>query len=156
MNAVTLSTFEIMQAALVGVMRQCQNIRAGRVDAHGASNKMGWQLHIEGACGEMAVAKHFGIFWNGNIGNLRADDVGDLQVRTRSRHNYDLILHPSDPDDKAFILVTGVCPGYQLRGWILGSAGKKPEFWKDPAGGRPAFFVPTEQLEPLDTLRGAA
>jgi len=28
----------------------------------------------------------------------------------------------------------------------------KDEYWADPARGRPAYFVPKEQLSPLDTL----
>jgi hypothetical protein len=97
----------------------------------------------------MAFAKWAGMYWAGNLGNLGADDVGAVQVRTRSRHDYDLILHPSDPDERAFVLVTGVAPEFHIVGWIWGREGKRPEYWDDPARGRPAFFVPQRALYPM-------
>jgi hypothetical protein len=141
-----------MQAAQVGVMRQVQNLKRGRADAYGASTSMGWQYHIEGAMGEMAVAKAFNLYWNGNLGNLSAGDVGDIQVRTSSRTNGDLIMHPRDRDKDRFILVTGGNGDYNLRGWVLGSEGKLQEYWRDPAGGRPAYFVPQGKLRNFFTF----
>jgi hypothetical protein len=110
-------------------------------------------LDIEGAAGEMAVAKLANIYWNGNMGNLKAADVGRLQVRTRSRDYYDLILHPTDPDDSAFILVVGKAPRFRIVGWIVARDGKLQKWWKDPAGNRPAFFVPQSELIQFDVLR---
>lgn len=152
MIIVTLTAPEIMQAGLVGLMRQCQNIKMGREHAHGFDGANEWQVHIEGACGELAVAKHLGKFWCGNIGDLKADDVGPLQVRTAAQDHYRLILHESDPDDKNFVLVTGRCPAYRLRGWIRCVDGKLSKYWEDPATGRPAFFVPTRSLSPMNEL----
>lgn len=159
---VTLTPSELEVAAIIAVKRQAENLcAAGRSNRYGAQQDGGWSLHIEGACGEMAVAKWRGIFWSGNVGNLQADDVGRAQVRTRSRHDYELIIHKDDRDDRAFILVTGLAPQFVLRGWIYGHAGKNPEWWRDPAGGRPAFFVPQSALRPMrggkpesDTVEG--
>lgn len=148
-NVIVLSPVEMEIAAHVGARRQLENLIKHRQDAHGAPRDGGWSLHIEGAAGEMAVAKWANRHWNGNLGDLDADDVGRLQVRTRSRHDYELILHPSDPDDRAFILVTGLAPCFVLRGWIWARDGKRQEWWRDPAGGRPAFFVPQSVLRPM-------
>ena len=137
------------QAALVGVMRQITNLRDGRRDAHGASLSTGWQIHIEGACAEYAVAKHLGVFWNGNMGNLKADDVGPFQVRSTEHANGRLILHEGDPSDKLYVLVTGRCPSYVIQGWIKGEDGQNPKYWTDPSTGRPAFFVTTADLKPM-------
>jgi hypothetical protein len=152
---VSLTAAELHQAAMIAVQRQIENLFAGRRDAHGASRDVGWSLHIEGAAGEMAFAKWAGLYWSGNIGNLSADDVGATQVRTRSRHDYDLILHPSDPDNRVFVLVTGTAPEFRLVGWIWGGEGKRPEFWSDPARGRPAFFVPQSALHPMPMRRAS-
>lgn len=149
---VALSGSEFLQASMVGVMRQIQNIRAGRTDKHGCDPANGWTPHVEGACGEMAVAKCFGLFWSGAVGNLRLDDVGALQVRTAGSHTDRLILHPEDRDDRAFIHVTGLAPDFQIHGWMMGAEAKRPEWWSDPTGKRPAFFVPTASLRDLDTL----
>lgn len=142
---VSLDPSEMMLAAHAGVMRQVQNLKLGRKDANGASTDSGWQINLEGALGEYALAKCLGLYWPGK-GKLRAPDVGEVDVRTTSRDNGRLILHPSDPDDRVFYLLTGVNGRYQVRGWIAGKDGKREEFWKDPAGGRPAFFVPQSAL----------
>lgn len=147
--AITLTTSELEIAAAIGCRRQVQNLSARRTDRNGAEPGKGWQYHIEGAAGEMAVAKWAGRYWNGNIGNLAADDVGRLQVRTASGHGYSLLIYPTDADDKAFILVTGLAPAFVLRGWIWGREGKRQEWWSDPVGGRPAFFVPQAALRPV-------
>jgi hypothetical protein len=146
---VELTPVEMEIAAFVAAKRQVENLTKCRIDAYGAPKDSGWSLHIEGAAGEMAVAKWSGRYWNGNLGDLGADDVGRLQVRTRSRHDYELIIHPSDRDDRAFVLVTGLAPNFVLRGWIWGREAKREEWWRDPAGDRPAYFVPQSALRPM-------
>lgn len=146
MPIVVLTPSEIVQGAMIGVMRQATNIRDRRTNAHGLNDGHDWQYQIEGALGEMAFAKLQGVFWTGALGQLRADDVGTWQVRTRSRSDYQLILHPNDPDDRRFVLVRGSCGKYDVVGWIQARDGKRKEFWSDPAKGRPAFFVPDSAL----------
>jgi hypothetical protein len=146
---VRLTQDELEIAAIIAIKRSCQDIFLNRKDAYGAKREEGWQLSIEGTAGEMAVAKWCNRYWNGNLGDLKADDVGRLQVRTGWRDDSRLILHPSDRDDRAFILVTGLAPIFVLRGWIWARDGKKAEYWRDPAGGRPAFFVPQRALRPM-------
>ena len=145
---ITLTKTEIMQGALVGVMRQVQNLRDNRQPAYGATTDHDWQWHIEGALGEMALAKALGVFWAG-VGLFRGADVVNENVRTRSKHSYDLILHPSDPDDWKYWLLTGCNGTYIIQGWCWGVDGKIDEYWQDPAGGRPAYFVPQAALTPL-------
>lgn len=150
---VVLLPHEMAIASHVACMRQIENLEAGRKDAYGAqADAAGWGLHIIGACGEMAVAKLLNVYWNGSLGNLKADDVGKHQVRTRTLHTYDLLVHPEDPDDRVFILVTGLPPKFRVHGWTMGWMGKLPEYWKDPAGGRPAFFIPKGRLCPIEQL----
>lgn len=145
MIQIQLTGTEIMQGATVGLMRQLQNLKQKRCPAFGAGTTADWQLHIEGALGEMALAKYLNYYWGG-VGVLRNPDVFDNDVRTRSRHHYELILHDHDPDDRRFWLLTGTNGAYVVHGWILGRDGKQKDFWKDPAGGRPAYFVPQEKL----------
>src|SRR4051812_27290461 len=113
---VSLTASQLRQAAMVGVERQIDNLFHGRQHAYGMDPEMAWQAHIEGAAGEMAVAKWSGRYWCGNFGELDADDVGDWQVRTAAKHHYQLILHKKDRPERAFLLVTGLAPHYQLRG----------------------------------------
>ena len=152
---VTLTWHEFFRAAQTGVTRQIQNLAKGRQDFNGAPEERGWQFHIEGACGECAVARALNQYWSGNLGDLKADDVGALQVRTRRLHDYGLILHKKDPDDRIFVLVTGVAPELWVRGWLYAHEGKLEKWWSDPAGGRPAYFVPASALHPMHRLSPA-
>jgi hypothetical protein len=124
--------------------------------AHDHGDGEGWSEHIEGACGEIAVAKLLGIFWDGSVNTWKANDLPGLGVRTRSRHDYDLIVRPSDDDHASWVLVTGRCPHYRVHGWITGAAAKRPEFLKN-YGGRPAaYFVPASELRRMDQMQSTA
>jgi hypothetical protein len=97
----------------------------------------------------MALAKLLNVFWSGAIGDLRAKDAGRLQVRSTSRSDGCLILHDKDPDDDVFVLAIGFSPTFKFRGWITGKSGKDKAYWRDPIGGRPAYFVPQSALRPV-------
>ena len=96
--------------------------------------------------GEMALAKHLGIYWDGK-GQMRAPDVGDVDVRTRSKHTYDLIVHDRDDDGRFIYLLTGGNGAYRFHGGIYAGDAKHERYWKDPAGGRPAYFIPQSDLQ---------
>jgi len=145
MTQVILDWAEMILAAQAGVLRQVENIKKGVKPAYGAGNEKDWQYGIEGAMGEFALAKYLGVFWHGK-GKMWGDDVGTYQVRTSSRLNGDLILHPKDDDEKTYWLVTGLNGNYWIRGYIKAKDGKKEQWWRDPAGDRPAFFVPQSEL----------
>ncbi len=150
---VVLEYFELIKASQVGMLRHVQDLKKGYKDAYGAQAKDGWQLDIEGALGECAVAKAFDIYWNGAVGKLSAPDVGKLQVRTTHHMDGRLILHDKDKDEDIFILVTGVNGKYILRGWISGKHGKDALYLSDPTKkGRQAYFVPQDVLNSMDFL----
>lgn len=151
---IRLTPAELKLAAQMGCMRQISNLYKDRRDAYGCPLTIGWQVHIEGCAGELAVAKHLNLFWNGNFENLNADDVGRFQVRTADSHNRRLILHDKDQDDRIFILVTGMSPSFLIQGWIRAADGKQSRYWTDPAGGRPAYFVPKGDLNPMSEIPG--
>ena len=140
-------------AAQVGIQRQIQNLKTGAVPAYGAGSKNDWQLHVEGALGEMALAKCLGVYWDGK-GKMRAPDVGEGDVRTRSNHSYDLIIHDRDDDDRYIYLLTGGNGQYIFHGGIYARDAKQKRYWKDPAGGRPAYFVPQAHLQNPSTEQG--
>lgn len=148
---VRLTWEEAAMAADVGRRRQLTSLRSGHKDKHGYSGD-GWGIHIEGAMGEMVLAKHLGIHWDGSINTFKRDDLPGVQVRTRSGHHYDLIIRTDDDPNSRFVLVTGKCPNYRIRGWIQGQDGMQEEWLKD-YGQRPkAYFVPQGLLLPLQLL----
>jgi len=145
MTEIRLTLSEMQIAAHVGIQRQLQNLKNNARPAYGAGSSNDWQLHVEGALGEMALAKHLGIYWDGK-GQMRAPDVGNVDVRTSVRDSARLIIHESDPDDRFFFLLIGGNGRYRCVGGMYGRDGKRNEFWTDPAGGRPAYFVPQNKL----------
>lgn len=150
---ITLTPSEFRLAAQVGIQRQATNVMNGLQHKHGLSkgSSNGWSIHVEGAAGELAVARYMDMFWSGSFGEFGAGDVGEIEVRTTPRLDGSLILHITSPDLRPFVLVTGSAPYLQLRGWIYGEHGKLQKFWRDPGTGRPAFFVPQSALSPMTT-----
>ena len=148
---VELDWSEYLQAMQVGCLRAVQNRKLRRRHAHGASSHDAEQCHITGAVGEAMVAKYLRTFWLG-VGAFRGPDVGNMQVRTRTKLTYRMILHAQDHDDDVFVSVYASEGAGLIRGWIRGRDGKRPEWWSDPAGGRPAYFVPNEALHPMSDL----
>lgn len=143
MIRVSLTDYELRLAAHAGVERQLEALRLGRQDNHGFAGA-GWDLHIEGACAEVAVAKATGRYWDAVVRRPEdlAGDVGrGLQVRSTRRSNGCLIIHPTDPDEAAFVLVVAAPPAFNIIGWIRGREAKRDEWWREDTG-RPAFFVP--------------
>jgi len=127
--------------------RQIEALRQHRPDRHGFDGEDGWTIHIEGAAGEMAVAKLRNRYWNGSVNTFKTGgDVGAVQVRTRSKAHYDLIVRDDDRNDDAFFLVIGSIPVFDVVGWIKGRDAKRPE-WLQTYGERPpAYFVPQSAL----------
>jgi hypothetical protein len=140
-------------AANAGVQRNLQALARGRAAAHGFTDKAGagWAIDIEGACAELAVAKAVGTYWEPvwERTDRQRDDVEGWQIRSTPRANGCLIVHPSDPDDARFVLVTGTVPTFTIVGWLYGWEAKSDEFWRDPGTGRPAYFVPAARLRAL-------
>ena len=147
---INLTAYEILMAAQAGIMRQVENIKKSAEPYYGASSINDWQLHIEGCLGEFALAKFLNVWWGGK-GKKREADVDIYDVRTTPGHEFRLILHPDDPDDRIFWLVTGRNGSYKIQGWIRASDGKQQKYWDDPTRKRPAFFVPSSALnDPRD------
>lgn len=67
-----LSISEGLMAATIGVNRHLAAVKRGLENKHGANSDRAWQYHIEGACGELAVAKSLGISWSGSINTFKA------------------------------------------------------------------------------------
>lgn len=158
MIEVTLDKYEIEVAAGVGTRRMVDSLVNGRKQAAGDKDPTGatagWQQHIEGACGEMAFAKALGRYWSGSVNTFKdGGDVGDVQIRTRSRHDYDLIVRDRDRDEDYFILVTGLCPAYRVVGYIRGADAKQRKWQQNHGGHGGAFFIPAVELKPLEKPR---
>ena len=116
-------------------------------------------IHLLGAAGEVAVASYLGMkehLFKETEARRGSDDLPGIDVKTRSRHQYDLIVQKNENACKKFVLVTIESQKTLLHGWCYGHEAMKEEFWADPARGRPAYFVPKEALSPMETLNDEA
>ena len=146
---VKLSWHELAMATEIGRLRNLANIKYQRQDSTN-QKRYDWHNHLEGACGELAVAKALGRYWDGSVDTFKKPDVCGFQVRTALSHK-NLIIRPIDSGDDNFVLVTGNSPFYEIHGWIKGSEGKQDKFWRTDVRA-PAWFVPIEYLNPFETL----
>jgi hypothetical protein len=125
-------------------------------------NKGAWrgdkalEIHLLGAAGEVAVASCLGLkehlFKETEARRGSADLPGNIDVKTRSKHKYDLIVQRNENPEKKFVLVTIEEQKTLIHGWCWGREAMQEQYWADPARGRPAYFVKKEQLRSMDTL----
>ena len=142
-----------------GLRRQGVNEAKGLRGRNGGAWKgsKALDIHLLGAAGEMAVASYLGMkehLYKETEAKRGSDDLpGDIDVKTRSKHSYDLIVQKNEDPSKKFVLVTIEDKTTLVHGWCYGREAMKEEYWADPARGRPAYFVPKEALSPIDSLK---
>ncbi len=143
---VELTWYEQIAAAHVGLLRQIESMRLGK-KSH-TSGEANWSLNIEGALGEKAFAKGTNRYYSGSVNTFRTGgDVGEIQVRTRSKNGYELYCNERDRDADQYVLLIGSMGKYEIMGWAYGHEIKKPEHLKKlTAYSRPAYFMPTSKL----------
>lgn len=121
-----------------------------------ATGAMALTIHLLGAAGEMAVASYLGLkdhlYQETEAKRGSCDLPGNIDVKTRSKAGYDLIVQKDESPEKKFVLVTIENKKTLIHGWICAKDAMKQRFWSDPAGGRPAYFVPKTALRPMNTL----
>jgi len=148
---VDLEWYEISRAALVGVSRNVEAMRKGCKNRLPINDE--WNAHILGALGECAFAKGTHRYWNGSVNTFKGSDIGaNIQVRTRSKHNYDLIVRRDDRDDDIFVLVTGGPNMFMIHGWILCADAKQERYIQNYGFHGAAYFVPQSELRQIDEL----
>lgn len=111
----------------------------------------GYTEKIQGTIAEYVVSLALELPWR-PIKPVRGADLPGVEVRSTEHERGCLILHPSDDDDKAFVLVIGQYPRYRVAGWIVARLGKTPDHWREQAR-QAAFFVPQPALAPIETLK---
>jgi hypothetical protein len=127
-------------------------------------NKGAWrgdkalEIHLLGAAGEVAVASYLGLkehLFKESEAKRGSDDLPGIDVKTRSKHKYDLIVQRNENPEKKFVLVTIEEQKTLIHGWCWGREAMQEQYWADPARGRPAYFVCKEALHSIDTLLAA-
>ena len=151
-------TPEERQAAMEeGMRRQAVNEAKGLRGRNGGASfgSKALDIHLLGAAGEMAVASYLGMkheLYKEVEAKRGSYDLPGIDIKTRSKHQYDLIVQKDELPEKKYVMVTIEHKTTLLHGWIYGGEAMKEKFWADPARGRTAYFVPKENLHPMETL----
>jgi hypothetical protein len=146
---------ERRQAVAEGLRRQGFNESKGLRGRNGGAWKgsKALDIHLLGAAGEVAVASYLGLkseLFKETEAKKNSDDLPGIDVKTRSKASYDLIVQRGSDPQKKFVLVTIENQQTLLHGWCYGHEALQERFWADPA--RPAYFFPKEALRSMNLL----
>jgi hypothetical protein len=149
---------ERQQAVKEGLRRQGFNESKGLRGRNGGAWKgsKALDIHLLGAAGEVAVASYLnlkGELFKETEAKKNSDDLPGIDVKTRSKASYDLIVQRGSDPQKKFVLVTIENQQTLLHGWCYGHEALQERFWADPARGRPAYFVHQDHLRPMEDLQ---
>lgn len=138
--------------------RQLVNEQKGLKGRNGGpeSGATALYAHKLGAAGELAVADYLHLrefLYQETTAKRGSYDLPpNIDVKTRSSHYYDLICQLDEKPGKILVLVTMQNKLTLIHGWIKSEDAMQEQWKKDPAKGRPAYFVPKEALSPLLSL----
>ena len=113
------------------------------------------EIHLLGAAGEMAVGSYLGLkhlLYKESEAKRGSDDLPGMDIKTRSKHSYDLIVQRNEDPHKKFVLVTIENHRTLIHGWCWGKEAMDERYWADPARNRPAYFFPKELLHNMEEL----
>ena len=118
------------------------------------------EMHKLGCTGEFAVAVFLGmqehVFQEQAARAGSVDLPGNIEVKTRSKHGYDLLIQLDDDPNKLFVLAT--CNRALdarrviISGWAYGKDVMKRELVREFVRGRPCYAVPQSILKPIESL----
>lgn len=117
-------------------------------------------MHQLGCIGELSVAYYLGLqdhlFANEAPVKGSYDLPNRIEVKTRGKHGYDLLIQLDDDPSKLFILVTHE-KGFDSKlakivGWTYGKDVMRAELVREFVKGRPCYAIPQNELKDIDTL----
>lgn len=113
-------------------------------------------MHLIGAAAEIAVASYLGLeqyLFQETEAVRGSEDLPGIDVKCRSKHDYDLLVQLDDVPTKKFVLVTIQDKRTLIHGWIEGHQAMKQKWVKEFVKGRPCYAVPQSALQPIDSLK---
>lgn len=157
-DMVRLTRHELEVAAYVGLRRAVNATWKASAPRGGDQRLSVWQAHIEGAMGELAVARFLHAYWPASFDTFQSvDDLQGWEVRTTRRADGCLIVRGSDsprPGLRHVLVTLSAEPGppqLWIRGWLESAEARQPQWQVDPEP-RPVWFVPAEALHPFHRL----
>ena len=160
-RVVTLTWYEAQIAVDCGVRRNMSSWQRGDKHKAGYKPKDLFDVSIKAAAAEIAVAKFFGVYWDGSVDTFKSQsDIPNhnIEVRLSLTVPPHLIVRPHDPEDRRYVLVQsgwvhGERPKFKMLGWMWGHEAKNERYLTDNGNGRPpAYFLPVSQLHDVKTM----
>lgn len=115
------------------------------------------RVHMVGAAGEMAVAALLGlkehVFKEQHAVRGSYDLPPNIDVKTRSKHYYDLLCQFDELPSKLLVLVTIENKRTLIHGWIEAKEAMQEKFKREYVKGRACYCLPKQQLRPIDSLQ---
>ena len=159
---ITLTPEQLALAETEAHRRQVQNESRGLKGRNKAPDKgeKALKMHLLGCVGEVAVADYLGLqehlFKAQSPVPGAADLPGNIEVKTRSKHSYDLLVQISDDPNKIFVLTTFEGgDSTHIVGWIRGQEAMRKDWIREFVRGRPCYAVPQRELQPPETIAEA-
>lgn len=148
-----LTELEYKFAKLIGSARHNEAEKTNRApDWKDGTEKSN---HIDGAAAEILAAKALNVYYCPRINTFKGADIGkNIEVRGTKVDWYGVKVKERDSDERIVVGFRKIDDThYDLLGWIAAKEAKKKKWMKDPmARGRPAYFVPQEFLNPVETF----
>lgn len=151
---VQLTWEQMTEACRVGLDRQLDSMAKGdRANGGFKNNPDGFaevEIHMIGAVGEYACAMALGLEWDKSVGTYKEPDLPmKIQVRTRTKKSYNLLVRPDDKPEHIFVLVKGnpfrrdgdtniisTDPRtFEITGWAYAKDIKVQAFYDEKIGG---------------------
>jgi hypothetical protein len=155
---ISLSSEQLAAANAEAVRRQTENEAKGLRGRNRAPavGEKALAMHRLGCIGEMAVATYMGLqdYVYGDKVPIKnsADLPGELEVKTRAKHGYDLLIQIDGDPNKIYVLVTHEGRDTELVGWIRGKDAMRKEWIKEYVRGRPCYAVKQSSLKDIESL----
>jgi hypothetical protein len=146
---VKLTSAELMLGGNVGVMRRVASIQNGN-NPNWHAKDSSWATDIDGALGEMAVAKHLGVYWEPSVNTFKAADLcGFIQIKSTNHSSGHLIVRDNDARHHLYVLVITAIPHCRLIGSIWGEDARQIGIQRNLDADAPCWWVSQEQLSDL-------
>jgi hypothetical protein len=161
-HQIQLSPPEIQIGASVGIQRQIREIQKNGnhilekyISKNNDPGRHGlWGNAIEGALGEIAVAKALNQYHTGMESHWATDVGENIEVRTRRKEDHQLFLKPTDKPGFIYVLVVGQFGVYAIKGWIESDEVFSHPEWLHDFNGKTSkcYWVPDSELQPITNL----
>lgn len=148
----TLTPIEMRLTGELGLSRRITSLSKAMNDKQ--IGGQAWDIDINGAMGEYALAKILKIPWEPTLNTFKVPDVGDLHVRTTTFQTGRLIIRPGDPYG-IYVLIIANAPIFRAAGWVNYHTGQFPlEYWTRPSKSGPeCWAIPQEYLVSISELK---